>query len=90
MAHIFRPARSLLIVLGVMMALSGSLLVLAQSAADDDAAAQTEERAQADANVADDGASRSDDDAGVVLSPFDYEASEAISEDSAVAFPADI
>lgn len=29
-------------------------------------------------------------DGGVVLSPFDYEASESISEDASVSFPVDI
>ncbi len=71
--------------------LAGPATSLGQGSGDSE---EPEESGQSAAGDAGEGDSTDDADTaseqGVVLSPFDYEASESISEDSSVSFPVDI
>lgn len=80
----------------LLSALFVTVMALAQPADDrdkPDAKAPPAETATADADADADQQSGNDpatSEEGVVLSPFDYEASESISEDASVSFPVDI
>lgn len=70
--------------------LLGAAMVLAQPADNRDRPESAEApRETADATTGDNDETAAGD-TGVVLSPFDYEASESISEDASVSFPVDI
>lgn len=89
------PVPAIIAALLLIPGLSVLPVAVAQPASDDDQRAQTEKTATADSaeggqeNDNDNGESPATEE-GVVLSPFDYEASESISEDSSVSFPVDI
>lgn len=84
---------SLTMVVAVLLsALFVTVMALAQPADDRDRPDATvppaeTATAEADPRSSDDTAASEE---GVVLSPFDYEASESISEDASVSFPVDI
>ena len=89
------PVQTLTAALLLALLVSGLPLAVAQPAGDAEARSQTERASKADA--AEDAQDSNSGDGetpasgeGVVLSPFDYEASESISEDSSVSFPVDI
>ena len=96
--HTTLPVQKITAALLLMLGLSGLPAAVAQTAGDDEERAQADKTATADtAEDVEDAQDRNSDDgespasgAGVVLSPFDYEASESISEDSSVSFPVDI
>lgn len=78
----------------LLSALFVTVMALAQPADDrdkPDAKAPPAETATADADAdQQSGNDPATSEEGVVLSPFDYEASESISEDASVSFPVDI
>ncbi|GEM_PF-1605665 len=84
---------SLTLVAAVLLsALLVTVMALAQPADERD---KPEAKAPSDATSTAGAGQRGNNDAatsdgGVVLSPFDYEASESISEDASVSFPVDI
>ena len=89
------PVQTLTAALLLLLVLSGLPVAVAQPDGDTEARAQIERASKADASEdapdskSDDGEMPASGDS-VVLSPFDYEASESISEDSSVSFPVDI
>lgn len=86
-----RPAHTVTVALLLALAVSGPTAVRAQSAGDAEESGETRDVASPDAaNRSDDSVEETGSGEGVVLSPFDYEASESISEDASVSFPVDI
>ncbi|MFN2328279.1 MAG: hypothetical protein ABR612_05135 [Chromatocurvus sp.] len=73
-------------------ALLAAAVALAQPAAERDVTASSEspQDPATDNNGDRDSSETAGGDGAVVLSPFDYEASESISEDASVSFPVDI
>jgi hypothetical protein len=72
---------------GALLAVAATL-ALAQSG--EEPSPEQSPPAQNEASAAPESEASESTDSGVVLSPFDYEASESISEDASVSFPIDI
>lgn len=86
-----RPVHTRAAALLLALALAGPASSLAQPAGEAEESADNRDVASPDAtNHSDDGVEDTGSGEGVVLSPFDYEASESISEDASVSFPVDI
>lgn len=93
-----RQSPALAAALALAIALSAAAAVFAQTTGEpaqsaaqgDTTSSDADDRSDAGGEDTGDGGDAENSGDGVVLSPFDYEASESISEDASVSFPVDI